>query len=48
MSDKAGGYFRLPFKRYQGFTQRYPLLPTIFNVVVYGVICHWVTVVTPT
>ena len=25
-----------------------PLYPTIFNVVLDAVICHWVTVVTPT
>ena len=33
---------------YRGATQGNPLSPTIFNVVIDAVICHWVTVVTPT
>ena len=33
---------------YRGVTQVAPLSPTIFNVVVDTVICHLVTVVTPT
>ena len=33
---------------YQGFTQGDPLSPTIFNVVMYTGIRHWVAVVTPT
>ena len=48
MVAKAGGYFGRPFKGYQGVTQGYSLSPTIFNVVVDAVICHWVTVVIPT
>ena len=48
MVDKAGGYFGRPFKGYREVTQGDPLSPTIFNVVVDAVICHWVTVVTPT
>ena len=39
MVDKAGGYFRCPFKGYQGVTQGDLLSPTIFNVVVDAVIC---------
>ena len=48
MVAKSGGYFGHPFKGYQGVTQGDPMYPTIFNVVVDAVICHWVTVVTPT
>ena len=47
MVDKAGGYFGRPFKEYQGVMQGDPLYPTIFNVAVDSVICHWVTVVMP-
>ena len=45
---KDGKYFGGPFKGYQGVMQGAPLYPTIFNVVLDAVICHWVTVVTPT
>ena len=45
---RAGGYFKRPLNRYQGVTQGDPLSPTMFNVLVYSAICHWVTVVTPT
>ena len=48
MVAKAGGYFRRPFKGYQGFTQGDPLSPKILNVVVDAVICHRVAVVIPT
>ena len=48
MVAKAGGYFGRLFKGYRGFTQGNPLPPTIFNVVMGAVICHWVMVVTPT
>ena len=47
MVAKAIGYFQRPFKTYWGVTQGEPLYPTISNVVVDAVICHWVTVVTP-
>ena len=30
-----------PFHIYRGVTQGYPLLTTIFNVVVDAVVCHW-------
>ena len=48
MVVEASGYFGRPFKEYRGVTQSDPMSPTIFNMVVYAVICHWVTVVTPT
>ena len=48
MVAKDGGYFGRPFKGYQVVTQGDPLYPTILNVVVDDVICHWVAVVTPT
>ena len=48
MVARAGGYFRRLFKEYQCMTQGDPLYPTIFNMVVYAVIRHWVKVVTPT
>ena len=48
MVDNAGRYFGRPFKGYRGVTQVDPLSPTIFNVVVDAIICHWVTVVMPT
>ena len=47
MVAKAGGYFRRPFKGYQGGTQGDSLSPTIFNVAVNAFIRHRVTVVTP-
>ena len=37
---RAGGYFGLAFG--------YPFPPTLFNVLVDAIICHWVTVVAPT
>ena len=37
----GGGYYGEPFHRYRGVTQGDQLLPTIFNVVVDAVICHW-------
>ena len=48
MVAKAGGYFRHPFKGYQGVTQGDPMYPTTFNLVVDALIRHWVTVVMPT
>ena len=48
MVAKVSRYSGRPFKGYQGVTQGDPLSPTIFNVVVDAVICHWLTVMTPT
>ena len=45
---KAEGYSGGPIKGYQGVMQREPLPPTIFNMVVDAVICHWATLATPT
>ena len=45
MVARAGGYYCAPFKGFRGVTQGDPLSPTIFNVVVDAVLCHWVTVV---
>ena len=41
MVARTGGYYREPFRRERGVTQRNPLSPTIFNVVVDAVIYHW-------
>ena len=41
---RAGVYYRVAFKGYQGVTQGDPISPTIFNVVVDVVARHWVTV----
>ena len=43
MVARAGGYYRTGFKSARGVTQRDPLSPTIFNVVVDAVVRHWVT-----
>ena len=43
MVARAGGYYRTAFKGGRGLTQGNPLSPTIFNVVVDAVVCHWVT-----
>ena len=48
MLARSRGSFELPFKGYCGVTPGYPLPPTIFNVGVYTVIRHWVTVVAET
>ena len=45
MVERAGGYYGTAFKGEQGVTQGDPLSPTIFNVVVDAVVCHWVTCV---
>ena len=39
----GGGVLRTRFKGARGVTQGDPLSPTIFNVVVDAVVCHWVT-----
>ena len=41
MVTRAGGYYGEPFHGKRGLTQGDPLLPTIFNVVVDAVLCHW-------
>ena len=46
MASKSGRYFRHLLKGYQGVAQGNPLSPTIVNVVVDSVSCHWVAVVT--
>ena len=48
MVARSGGYYVPPFKEYHGVTQGDPLSPTLFNVVVDAVTCHWVTVVEAT
>ena len=42
MVARAGGYYGEDFKGARGVTQGNPLSPTIFNVVVDAVVCHWV------
>ena len=44
MMARAGGYYRMAFQGACGVTQGDPLSPNIFNVVVYAVARHWVTV----
>ena len=40
---QARGYYGAPFKVFYRVTQGDPISPTIFNVVVDVVLCHWVT-----
>ena len=42
MVASVGRYYGSPFKGYRGVTQGDSLSPTIFNMVVYTVIYHWV------
>ena len=39
----AGGYYGTAFREERGVTQGDSLSPTIFNVVLYTVVRHWVT-----
>ena len=48
MAARASGYFGIPFKVYHGVTQGDTPSPTIFNVVVYAIICYLVMVLAPT
>ena len=48
MVARAGGYFGLLFKGYLGMNQSDPMSPTLLNVVVDAIICHWVAVEAPT
>ena len=43
MVERAGGCYGKAFKGERGVTQVDPLSPTIFNLVVDAVVCHWVT-----
>ena len=45
MVAKAGGYLGPPFNGYCGVNEGYTLYPMNFNMVVYSLISHWVTVV---
>ena len=45
MVAHVGGYYRAEFQFFWGFTQGYPLPPTIFNVVVDAVVRHWILLV---
>ena len=42
MVARLGRYYGTPFKGHQGVTQGGLISPTIFNMVVNAVICHWV------
>ena len=42
MVARAGGYYGEAFKEARDVTQGDPLSPTILNVVVDAVVCHWV------
>ena len=44
MVARAVRYYWAAFKGDQGVTQVDPLSPTIFNIVVYVVVRHWVAV----
>ena len=41
MVARAGGYYGANFHRERGVTQGDLISPTIFNVVVDAVVCHW-------
>ena len=48
MAARAGDHYWSVFQSHHRVTQGYPLSHTIFNVVVYAVIRHWVTVLPTT
>ena len=41
----ACGYYGVDFQGFCGMTQGDPLSPTIFNLVVYAVVRHWISLV---
>ena len=45
MITRSGHYYGAPFKVSRGVTQFNPLFTTIFNILMYVVILHWVMVV---
>ena len=45
MVERSGRYYGTLLKGHQSVTQGSPLLTTIFNLVLYAVICHRVTLV---
>ena len=45
MVARSGGYYGEAFTGAWGVTQGDPLPPTIFNVVVDAVVCHWMSMV---
>ena len=45
MVEWVGGYYGTSFQGARGVTQGYPPSPTIFNMVVYAVVRHWLMVV---
>ena len=44
MAARVIGYYGDPFEVFRGFTQVYPVLPKISNVVVYAVIRNWLMI----
>ena len=45
MVARAVCYYVTPFKVHRGVTQGVTLYPTIFNMAVEAVICHWLKLV---
>ena len=41
MVAQEGVYYGVPFRGEIGVTQGDPMSPTIFNVVLNAVVCHW-------
>ena len=42
MVARAGVYYGAFLRGFWGATQWDPMFPTIFNVVVHAVVCHWI------